>query len=216
MALVVGAVAIGAIALGQTGWAAPASHAAQERVNACFKKQNGQVRIVSAGEACLPSEQAISWSIEGPQGDTGPTGPKGDTGATGATGATGPTGPQGPAGGSGGNAEPDEPERPLLDRGLERRRLHPRARRDGLRRPPRREHHSQPLLRPVTEMTDETRPLPGPRPARACSSASASSRQECSAAASPSRPVAAAARGDAGRHARCESEDDTGAAPLRA
>jgi hypothetical protein len=103
LAFLLGAVTIGAISLGQTGWAALAPHATQERINACVKTKNGKVRILLAGQACLRSEQAVSWSITGPRGDTGPAGPKGDTGPT------GPTGPQGPAGDSGGNASLTSP-----------------------------------------------------------------------------------------------------------
>jgi hypothetical protein len=119
LAFVLGALTIGAIFAGQAGWAALGAHAADEQVFACLKSQNGQVRIVDADENCLPSEQALSWSIEGPKGDTGPQGPQGiqgpqgpqgpqvtqgETGATGPqgpqgdTGETGPTGPAGPAG----------------------------------------------------------------------------------------------------------------------
>ena len=117
LAFVLGAITVGAIFLGQTGWAALTSHAAQERIDACVKEQNGQVRIVAGGEACLPSEQAVSWSIEGPKGDTGPIGPqgpKGDKGDKGDTGATGPTGPQGEQGEQGetGPAGPQGPPGP--------------------------------------------------------------------------------------------------------
>ena len=98
LAFVLGALTVGAIFAGQAGWAALTSHAAQERVDACVKTQNGQVRIVASGEACGPSEQALSWSIEGPKGDTGPQGPIGLTGPQGAKGDTGATGPQGPQG----------------------------------------------------------------------------------------------------------------------
>ena len=100
-AFVLGAITIGAVSLGQTGWAALASHAAQERINACVKSQNGQVRILPAGQACLPSEQAVSWSIEGPQGDPGPAGPAGPQGPRGDRGDTGATGPKGDTGGQG-------------------------------------------------------------------------------------------------------------------
>jgi len=92
---VLGALTVGAIFAGQAGWAALGSHAADEQVFACVKAQNGQVRIVDADESCNPSEQAMSWSIEGPKGDTGPQGPQGDTGPQGPQGDTGATGPQG-------------------------------------------------------------------------------------------------------------------------
>jgi len=135
LAFVLGALTIGAIFAGQAGWAALGSHAADEQVFACVKSQNGQVRIVDADEACLQSEQAMSWSIEGPKGDTGPQGPQGvqgplgpqgpqgtqgETGATGPqgmkgdTGATGPAGPDGPQGQQGptGATGPQGPQGP--------------------------------------------------------------------------------------------------------
>ena len=43
-------------------------------ITACYKKVNGQLRIVSDPGSCNPSEIAISWSIVGPQGPQGPTG----------------------------------------------------------------------------------------------------------------------------------------------
>jgi hypothetical protein len=129
LAFVLGALTIGAIFAGQAGWAALGSHAADEQVFACVKSQNGQVRIVESGDTCLPSERAMSWSIEGPKGDTGPQGPQGiqgpqgpqgETGATGPqglqgeTGATGPQGPQGETGATGatGPAGPAGPAGP--------------------------------------------------------------------------------------------------------
>ncbi len=98
---VLGALTVGAIFAGQAGWAALGSHAADEQIFACAKTQNGQLRIVEAGDGCLPSEQALSWSIEGPQGDPGPQGPQGAQGPQGVKGDTGATGPQGPQGETG-------------------------------------------------------------------------------------------------------------------
>ena len=141
VAYALGALTVAAIVLGGNGFAALASHAADEQIHACVKTQNGQVRIVAAGTNCLPSEHAATWSVEGPKGDTGATGaqgpkgdtgaqgpkgdtgaqgatgPKGDTGAqgdTGATGATGPTGSQGETGATGatGPAGPAGPQGP--------------------------------------------------------------------------------------------------------
>jgi len=69
-------------------------------INGCYKTQNGQLRVVEAGEQCLPSETAISWSQVGPtgaQGATGDTGPMGLQGPQGAPGATGATGARGPS-----------------------------------------------------------------------------------------------------------------------
>jgi hypothetical protein len=67
-------------------------------IHACYKTQNGQVRIVTSGGDCNPSETALKWNQAGVQGTTGATGA---TGATGQTGATGPTGPTGPTGSTG-------------------------------------------------------------------------------------------------------------------
>jgi len=96
-----------------------ASAASAQVINACIKLNNGQVRIVGAGDACLPSETRASWNVAGPvgpagtvgsvgpagpAGPAGPDGPAGQAGAPGAkgdTGATGPAGPQGPAGAPG-------------------------------------------------------------------------------------------------------------------
>ena len=94
-AFAAGAIAVGAVFLVQAGWAARSWQAFGDRIDACVKKQNGQVRILDAGQACLPSEEAVSWSVQGPNGDTGPAGPqgpKGDKGDTGAQGAPGEPG----------------------------------------------------------------------------------------------------------------------------
>jgi hypothetical protein len=40
----------------------------QNVINACYQKNNGQLRIVPAGQACRPSEIPISWNIQGPAG----------------------------------------------------------------------------------------------------------------------------------------------------
>jgi hypothetical protein len=60
-------------------------------INACYKSQNGQLRLIDpATDHCLPSETSISWSQtgpQGPQGATGPPGPKGDPGPPGPAGA---------------------------------------------------------------------------------------------------------------------------------
>jgi len=52
-------------------------------INACFKVQNGQLRLVNAAGQCLPSEQPISWNQEGVQGPQGPQGPQGAQGERG-------------------------------------------------------------------------------------------------------------------------------------
>lgn len=106
VALAVTAVALVAIAGAVTY--AVADIGAGGVINACYKSQNGQLRLIDpASDHCLPSETAISWSQTGPTGSRGPTGPqgppgpqgpKGATGPPGSTGAKGATGPAGPAG----------------------------------------------------------------------------------------------------------------------
>src|SRR6188508_3025585 len=53
-------------------------------INACYKSQNGQLRLIDpATDHCLPSETGISWGqtgTQGPPGPAGPQGPKGDKG----------------------------------------------------------------------------------------------------------------------------------------
>jgi hypothetical protein len=93
-------------------------------LGACAQKQVGLVRLLQAGQSCLPSELSVSWNQRGPAGATGPAGPKGPQGETGATGATGPagtagakgeTGAQGPQGDPGAPGAPGTPGTPGAD-----------------------------------------------------------------------------------------------------
>jgi hypothetical protein len=64
-------------------------------LNGCYKKENGQFRLVISTDQCLPSEMPISWNLTGPagpQGIQGPIGPQGAQGTTGPQGLPGPTG----------------------------------------------------------------------------------------------------------------------------
>lgn len=70
-------------------------------IHGCYKAENGQLRVVAAGEECGPSELALQWNQTGPRGETGAVGATGAQGATGATGAQGPKGDQGETGGIG-------------------------------------------------------------------------------------------------------------------
>ena len=67
-------------------------------IYACVKTLNGQARLVSAATECGPSEQRVTWNMQGIQGEKGDKGDKGDTGAQGPQGERGPQGEQGPAG----------------------------------------------------------------------------------------------------------------------
>lgn len=86
--LVAGAV-VAAITLGVAG---AQTTPAAGLIHACVKSENGQTRIVDAGIACAPSEEAVSWNAQGIQGERGPQG------ETGPQGPPGPEGPQGPPG----------------------------------------------------------------------------------------------------------------------
>ena len=64
-------------------WSAVAR--AGQAVQACYQKDNGQVRISSSGQ-CKPNEMPLSWGTQGPKGDKGD---KGDTGNPGPPGMHG-------------------------------------------------------------------------------------------------------------------------------
>jgi hypothetical protein len=42
--------------------------------HACYKKHNGQLRLVESTSSCRPSEKATSWSLTGPPGPPGTPG----------------------------------------------------------------------------------------------------------------------------------------------
>jgi hypothetical protein len=76
-----GAIA-GALTVGGIAWAdIPDSGV----INGCYKTNGGVLRVIdaSAGDACNPSEQPVSWSQTGPTGATGPIGPRGPAGPPG-------------------------------------------------------------------------------------------------------------------------------------
>jgi len=98
LAAVAGA-AVAAAAAGGIAWAT--IQPPDGVITACYQKNNGQLRVVEAGESCGPSELALQWNQTGPQGVQGPTGPQGQRGLAGRDGATGPkgtTGDRGPVG----------------------------------------------------------------------------------------------------------------------
>ena len=80
------------IGLGGAVWASIPD--ASGVIHACYKAQNGQLRIVdpSQGQTCVPSETPLQWN------QAGPAGTPGAPGAPGAAGTAGPQGPAGPAG----------------------------------------------------------------------------------------------------------------------
>lgn len=91
------AVACSAAVIGGGVALAATPGAAGGEIHACFKKQNGQLRIADAS-SCNPSELSIMWNKQGPQGPQGEPGPAGPMGAAGPQGPQGETGLQGPPG----------------------------------------------------------------------------------------------------------------------
>ncbi len=79
------------------------------KINGCYNKVNGQMRVVDSPADCKNNETAISWNQRGPTGAAGPAGPKGDTGPAGPAGPPGETGPAG-ADGAPGPAGPAGPK----------------------------------------------------------------------------------------------------------
>src|SRR6185503_14155762 len=97
-AAVAGAAAAAAAA-GGIAWATiPAPNGV---ITACYQKNNGQLRVVEAGESCNASELALRWNQTGARGVPGRDGAAGANGATGPKGATGERGPVGPTGAAG-------------------------------------------------------------------------------------------------------------------
>lgn len=78
-------------------------------ITGCYHKTNGQLRVVESADKCNPSELALTWQQQGPQGPQGPVGPQGPAGPQGATGPQGLTGPQGPQGATGPQGIQGEP-----------------------------------------------------------------------------------------------------------
>jgi len=101
------AVALGIIVpvVGAASWVA-AGEDPSATIHACVQRDSGQVRIVSAAEACRRSETALEWNAEGPAGPAGAAGPAGPAGAAGARGDMGPAGPQGDTGPAGATGDP--------------------------------------------------------------------------------------------------------------
>jgi len=60
-----------AVGLGGVAWATIPDAAGV--IHACYKAQNGQLRVidVSLGQSCVPSEVALQWSQTGPGGSQG-------------------------------------------------------------------------------------------------------------------------------------------------
>jgi Collagen triple helix repeat (20 copies) len=89
--------------------------------HACYKTDNGQLRLVDSASQCNPSETATQWSQTGPQGPAGPEGavgpqgPQGLQGDPGDKGDPGPAGPEGPQGPKGDTGSPGPQGQPGTD-----------------------------------------------------------------------------------------------------
>ncbi len=60
--------------LSMTFFTAILSYADSNVINGCYKKINGQLRILNGTKRCLKSEIPISWNITGSEGEPGPSG----------------------------------------------------------------------------------------------------------------------------------------------
>src|SRR3954452_17965638 len=88
--------AVTAALLAGVGIATGAIPGGDGRIQGCYGKSNGQLRVVDDASDCKNNEVALGWN------QRGPAGPKGDAGSAGPTGPAGPVGPPGPPGGPGG------------------------------------------------------------------------------------------------------------------
>lgn len=61
-------------------------------IHACFKSQNGQLRVVQSANQCQKSAESLDWRQYGAPGPQGPQGPQGPFGQQGPQGDTGPDG----------------------------------------------------------------------------------------------------------------------------
>src|SRR5689334_7973726 len=75
-------------------WSLPQAqrHRDEDRIHACYKQSNGQLRIVSCEQACSRAEVPISWNRSGLRGPEGPRGEQGPPGERGLQGEPGPKG----------------------------------------------------------------------------------------------------------------------------
>lgn len=70
---------------------------AQSTISACINSK-GSPRLIGPAVTCNPSEQRLSWNVQGPVGPQGAQGLQGPQGPVGPQGSQGPQGPQGPQG----------------------------------------------------------------------------------------------------------------------
>ena len=93
-ALVIPIGALAALAVG-VGFAIASIPDASGVFHACYKKHQGQLRLVESASACHKSEKATSWSQTGPPGPPGPPGTPGSSFLAGSSGGQLSTGNNG-------------------------------------------------------------------------------------------------------------------------
>ena len=89
--ILLGAAALAAIGV-TAGIALAAIPGADGTIQGCYKKGNGQLRVVESSANCHRSEVAISWSEKGQKGDPGAAGAPGSPGTSGTSGVNGKDG----------------------------------------------------------------------------------------------------------------------------
>lgn len=95
--VVLALLALGLVVMTTLAWA----QSSDGVIRACLKDSKLQSIGLAGQLTCAANEQALDWSITGPQGVTGPQGPAGPQGIQGPQGVQGPVGPlgaQGPVG----------------------------------------------------------------------------------------------------------------------
>jgi|tagenome__1003787_1003787.scaffolds.fasta_scaffold20424289_1 type VI secretion system secreted protein Hcp len=75
---VLGVLAVLALGVGGAAVAFAATGSDSTTISACVAK-NGKVSIYPPGQACLASEHAVTWNVQGPAGPPGPPGPAGSS-----------------------------------------------------------------------------------------------------------------------------------------
>jgi hypothetical protein len=71
---------LAAVALFALGSTAIQAVTQETVINACVDKGSALIRSIDPGDECRKNERAISWNVQGPQGDPGPAGPPGLSG----------------------------------------------------------------------------------------------------------------------------------------
>jgi hypothetical protein len=84
-------VILAAVALGLAGWAYASIPGRGGRIDSCYRRVGGQLRVIdrATGARCRAGERPLSWNQRGRRGPAGAAGPAGPVGPTGPAGAAG-------------------------------------------------------------------------------------------------------------------------------